>query len=295
MGAIVYFLTVYPSLPHNHIPAYHKYTGTLVLLWTYFSFILACSVDPGIITKENLHQYQGKYPFDGVIYHKERICSTCKIERPARSKHCSICNQCIAKFDHHCAWLNTDVGERNYRYFHLFLCSTWFCIFYAIYVVGMTLWNYIQTSGLYNSTFVAQGGQQFQATHLLVLQYLIVKQIGPVALLFFCCATGIMVLGFWLYHLYLSARNTPTNETFKIADVQDELVEIERFKREYSKSAVPMPPNWEKRPWEKDRRVKLISMVEKKEQYVNIYDKGFIANLLEVIYPPSLQKVSKFK
>lgn len=67
-----------------------------------------------------------------------KYCATCKIYRPSNlTSHCRECNVCIKVADHHCKWLGTCIGVRNYKYFFylaFFLMLYSFLVFIACLV-----------------------------------------------------------------------------------------------------------------------------------------------------------------
>ena len=50
-----------------------------------------------------------------------KFCNTCLIYRPERTFHCNYCGNCVHFFDHHCTWLGTCIGGRNYKQFVFFI------------------------------------------------------------------------------------------------------------------------------------------------------------------------------
>lgn len=95
-----------PQLPTRLAGEIHKYGGMIGVVLSEISFFLACTVSPGVVTKESVNRFN-HVPFDGLLYVTGKFCKTCRVPKVARSKHCSLCGMCVPIFDHHCIWYVT--------------------------------------------------------------------------------------------------------------------------------------------------------------------------------------------
>ena len=86
-----------------------------------FLFMGGCS-DPGLVERNNEYAFYDnrksviKLNIKGHMINLN-YCYTCFHFRPPRTSHCAECDNCVEKFDHHCLWMGTCVGKRNYKYF----------------------------------------------------------------------------------------------------------------------------------------------------------------------------------
>lgn len=165
------------GMPYIPRDSFHNILIPIVIINSYYFFYKASTVDPGKITSNNYKQYIGLFPYDNVIFSPSE-CSTCKIPKPARSKHCSFCKMCVSRQDHHCVWINSCVGHNNQRFFLLYILSVFIITSYGAYLTSSIFWQIIHEGNLLSLSYIDENKERVKMDLkmcFLVIFYTLIK------------------------------------------------------------------------------------------------------------------------
>jgi len=109
---------------------FHFFTGNYLLINIIFHYYQAVVTNPGIVTNTpKIERSEISYLRENYNY---RICKHCAQIKPGRAYHCSVCDCCILKMEHHCPWINNCVGMMNHKFYLLFCIFMWSGTFYIL-------------------------------------------------------------------------------------------------------------------------------------------------------------------
>jgi len=186
----------------------------LFFLTTYF-LISASFKDPGILfrntesdTKMSVMRDRKNILISQLGYfHNYKICDTCYIVRPMRSTHCGHCDNCVEKFDHHCPWIGTCVGKRNYPNFFCFLiCVNALQIFMAVFcLIHLSI-------SISDDVKKYKKDEDFKVNKV---EFGFCRVIVSIYLIIYCGITMIFTTGLLIYHYKITEKYETTKENLK--------------------------------------------------------------------------------
>ncbi|KAH3745842.1 S-methyl-5-thioribose-1-phosphate isomerase [Pelomyxa schiedti] len=161
------------------------------------NYAMAVLVDPGMPPSIET-QSSPKWP----------RCKKCKLAKPPRTHHCSVCGRCVLRMDHHCVWVSNCVGFFNHRFFLLFLV---YMVTGCAIIASMGLPIMVTTSGHEYLRDTLKGGF---ASFVYVL----------------CLSVSFAVLALLLWQVFLLVTNQTTIEFYINSEERQYLKEKgERF------------------------------------------------------------------
>jgi hypothetical protein len=210
-------------------PGYFRYVGAAHIgvvsicgLCVTFSLLCAALSDPGsserILNDENL---RASFPFLTESFLESLPkCEKCGLPKPERCHHCSICNKCHCKMDHHCPAVGNCVALRNFRSF-----------------LAMLLWGVIG-SGLQGFFCLAEAilDEYNRASRVITIGFVLISA----------------VLAFWLWCFFgeqmaRASRNQTTLEQIGRYELKYDLGALENFRQVFGNRACrffnPFPTN----------------------------------------------------
>ena len=223
------------------IGPWHKTAAVVFIVCPYLFLYLAAASDPGYVGADNVRDYMNLYPYDYTIFHPGQECRTCRIPKPARSKHCSLCGRCVARADHHCIFINSCVGYRNHRWFILLLLSTAMLITYGT-LLGLSLLSATVRARLpgWNPWPLPPpelGWHRYVSLWAWALQ----RSTGMGAVTLLTLLLSPVIWAFFLYTVYMLHCGMTTNESLKWSEWRDEVRFGTAYRRSMSLSRVKDP------------------------------------------------------
>jgi palmitoyltransferase len=306
----VVFWYIYPWMGESsHVSSHHKIAGYLLFVACLGSWRYCSRTSPGMITAKSFKRYD-HYPYDNLLFLSDRKCNTTNIVKIARSKYDRLkYHQNVPRYDHFCGWVYNTIGEENYRWFLLFLAIHVVMCVYGSTVSILLFRGEIADKHLFELTFFDRNtGEEFKATWYVISQYFLVRRLPEVAVLAVMFVMGIALGGFLGYHVWLTSVNMTTNEAQKWSDVKSwykkatkkykEAVKNGEYKQEAKRQAkapdlqddgdVTCIPGASSSEPSKPQEEALI--VDPGPIPENIYNRGFVENWNEVLFPLSLRK-----